>query len=190
MRPVYVEVDIDDAEGETEWHYTVSLVPFRYSYGELVSSKKNETKSANSYDELRKILVNEYRVPQDLVPSASYFDPTTEELEEQAFAIYRTVPEGMGEPDWRINARAAVLEELDQADFAMNAGVISINGRHCYSFEELKQELEKVAEEAGGKQRIPGEPYQPDYDVVVNEAIGANLEWLSTINLPKKRRPQ
>jgi hypothetical protein len=50
---------------------------------------------------------------------------------------------------------------------------------------ELQHELETIAEEAGGKKRIKGEAYQPDYDVLVKEVLAHHPYLLFYGDLPK-----
>lgn len=188
MRPVYVKVDLDDPDGEHKRTYTVSHIPFREVHGEEVRPTKAERKIVTSYKELHAILVKDFYVPKDLIPPEEYFKPTPAEKDEEAFSIYRTVPDGMGEPDWRRKALFAVVDALEDADFFADKGRISVNGRHCYSLEELQEELETIAEEAAGSRKTPGEAYQPGYDIVVKEVLTGYSVLLDYIGLPKKRR--
>ncbi|MGH8102898.1 MAG: hypothetical protein ACREJQ_00075, partial [bacterium] len=188
MGPVYVQVDLEDPDDEQKRTYTISHVPFLLHRGEEVRATKAEQKIASSYRELRAILVKNFQVPKEFVPPAEYFEPTDSEKDEDNLSVYRTVPEGMDEPEWRRKARVAVVDALENADFVSDKGRISVNGCHCYSLQELQEELETIAERVGGRKQTPGEAYQPDYDAVVKEVLAGYSELLDYIGLPKKRR--
>lgn len=51
--------------------------------------------------------------------------------------------------------------------------------------EELQHELETITEKAGGKKRLAGEAYQPDYDVLVMEVLAHHPHAISYCEFPK-----
>ena len=165
----YIRVEWGDDEEEQAPSFFISPVPFLMLDGEYVRPTNAEGKVAASHQELCQILTGEFEIPADCLPPLEYFQPNSDEREEELYYIDRIVPEGAGEPEWRIKARKAVAKALDTAD--ITRGQICVNGCSCDTLEELQHVLEAVAEKAGGKQRIKGEPYQPDYDVVVKEVL-------------------
>jgi hypothetical protein len=68
-----------------------------------------------------------------MLPSAEYFMPT--ETDNEDFEIYRTVPNGAGEPEWRTRARQALMQALDEANESLVAGdeKIALNDKVCHS---------------------------------------------------------
>lgn len=186
MQPAYVRVELGDPDEAEVPSFTISSVPFLTLYGEDVRPTKAERKTAGSYQELCQILMNDFQISLSLLPPAKYFKPNPTERAEDSWTIYRTVPEDFGEPQWRTGARNAIVYALEQADYAK--GQVQVNDRHCFSLQELQKELEAIAEAAGGKTRIKGEPYQPDYDVLVKEVLGSYSELLSYVGLPRVRR--
>lgn len=145
---------------------------------------------ADSYAELRGLLTREYCIPATAVPPPRYFRPTKGEAENGEGSICRTVPKGAGEPEWRTKARQALLvDAVDEAGCSVvDRGKVTVNGKDCFSIEELRQELERLAEHASGKKRIKGEASQPDYDVLVDEALVRDPFLLQYTGLPKRRR--
>jgi hypothetical protein len=186
MRPAYVRVELGDPDEAQAPSFTISPVPFLTLYGEDLRPTKAERKTAESYQELRRILMNDFQIALSLLPSAKYFEPNPAERAEDARDIYRTVPEDFGEPQWRTEARNAVVYALEEADYAN--GQVQVNDRHSYSLQELQQELEAIAEAAGGKTQIKGEPYQPDYDVLVKEVLSSYSGLLAYVGLPRIRK--
>lgn len=63
-----------------------------------------------------------------------------------------------------------------------------MNGKECCSIEELQRELETIAEEAGGRKRVKNELYQPDYDLLVKEALERDSHLLHSSGIPKSRK--
>ena len=104
--------------------------------------------------------------------------------------IYRTVPKGAGEPEWRMKARQALLDAVDEVSQAslFGNGKVVVNGKDCSTIQALRHELEKLAEDAGDKRRIKGEAYQPDYDVLVEEALQRDTYLIYYSGLPKTRK--
>lgn len=144
---------------------------------------------ADSYAELRGLLTREYCIPATALPSPRHFKPTKDETKNGKESIYRTVPKSAGEPEWRTKARQALLDAVDEAGWSVvDRGKVTVNGKDCFSIEELRQELERLAEHASGKKRIRGEAYQPDYDVLVDEALARDPFLLQYTGLPKRRR--
>ena len=184
LKPVYVEVELSDSEDNPGPTFVISPAPFVMLHGEYLSP----TTTAESYSQLCLILRQDFQIPEDLIPPENYFGPTSDESEAEAYAIYRTVPEGMGEPEWRTDVRNAVIQALEEADFFSDRAKISMDGNHYYSLEELQLELEDIAEAAGGKTRISGEPYQPDYDVLVKEIIANYSAFIRHNGLPRRTK--
>lgn len=188
LRPVYVRIESEDFDGTSPWTYDVSPVPFLTCYGDDIRPTKAEKKTATSYAGLCTILSEEFQIPDHLLPPAKYFKPTRGERDQGESNIYRNVPEGMGEAEWKTKARNAILWELEESDCFSDKGKVSVNDKHCYSLEELRDELEIVAERAGGKKRIAGEAYQPDYDALVKEVLEGYATLLGYIGLPQSRK--
>jgi len=187
MRPAYVRVeqgDLPDGQGVS---FIISPCPFVWNYGEILVPTKAEQRKATSYEELCEILMKDFHIPKSLLPSKRYFKPTRAEKEKLS-EVYRTVPEGMGEPEWRIKARESLIRLLEEAQFSSEKGVVSFNGRCCYSTEELQEEMEAVAEKSAGRKRIRGQAYQPDYDVLTKEILNDYADFLTHIGLKKQRR--
>lgn len=188
MRVAYVRVDLGDPE-DKEPIFRVSPVPFLSGlYGDDVRPTKAELKGADSYSLLCAVLQHDFHIPKAMLPPAKYFRPSRSEKEGEASQIFRTVPQGAGEPDWRISARQALVWAVEEAMWSIGNGAVSVKGKHCYSLEELRHELEIVAEKAGGKKRIKGEPYPPDYDVLVQEVLANDASLIEYSGLPKTRR--
>lgn len=188
MRPAYVRVELGDPEDRKAYSFVISPVPFVWLYGDTLIPTKSEQRKATSYAELCTILANDVHIPKTLLPPEKYFKPTRAEKQEECWDVHRTVPEGTGEPAWRRDARHALIVLLEEAQFSSEKGVVSINDRHCYSLEELQQELEAVAEQAGGRKKIKGRAYQFDYDVLVKEILKGYADLLAHVELPRKRR--
>ena len=118
-----------------------------------------------------------------MLPLATYFKPKKSEIAYEDCYIYRTVPEGTGEPEWRMKARQAIMWTIDEPRGVSPGDSISVNGKSCYSMEELQHELEAIAEAASGKMKTKNEAYQPDYEVL---AIHPYVFFYG--NLPKNRK--
>ena len=181
MQPAY------DEDGKSKPSFTVSPVPFRVWYGDDIRPTRDESVVVRTYFELRKVLSSQFRIPTQLIPPRRFFKPSRDEKAEEVELIYRTVPEGLGEPEWRSEARHAVMAALDEAEFQGASGVISVEGVHFHSVEELQQGLEKIAERAGGRKLIKGEAYQPDYEEIVKKVLSGNSNLLDFIRLPRKK---
>lgn len=189
MRVAYVRVDLGDPGDNEPPGFTISTVSFLYREGELIPAKE-KTYSASSYSALCALLKNDIHIPETMIPQARYFKPSKSEREDEEWHIYRTVPKMAGEPEWRTKARQALLDAVDEASESLlfGNGKVTVNGRDCFSIEELQHELEAIGEEAGGKKRIKGEAYQPDYDVLVKEALARDPYLLHYSGLPKTRK--
>jgi hypothetical protein len=108
MRPAYVRVDLGDQDDKELPSFAISPVPFLYHQGELLMPAEAKIYEAESYSALCAILRDEFQIPDAILPPAKYFKPTKAEREEREVEeshIYRTVPEGTGEPEWRTKAR-------------------------------------------------------------------------------------
>src|SRR5262245_12808429 len=161
MRPAYVQISLE-SEGLS---YVVSPAPWLYRQGELVVPPGTKICEANSYAELRAVLKAEFHISDAMLPSAKYFEPTESETENEELEIYRTVPNGAGEPEWRTNARQALIYALDEVNESLISGDerVILNDKVCGSLEEVKAELLIIAEKAGGRKRNVSEAYPPDY---------------------------
>ncbi len=189
MRPAYVSVDLGDPDDNEPPRFTITASPLLYREGEPVVSSPTELERANSYRELCAVLKKDFQIPDEMLPSPKYFKPTKIEKEKEERHLYRTVPEGAGEPEWRTKARQALLDAIDEASWSLlDNGKVTVNGKDCCSVEELQQELEDIAEQASGKKRIKGEPYQPDYGVLVKEALARDPFVLQCSGIPKRRK--
>lgn len=171
MRTAYIKVDLEDSQDSEIACYIVSPVPFVCHYGDILIPPKSQQRTAWSYTELCRIFKTEFQIPESLLPPAKYFRPTRAEELAECSHIYRAVPEGTGEPDWRVKARQAIISALEDDDTIFEKGRIVLNDRVCYSMEELRLELTKVAEQAGGRQRVESDAYQPDYNALVTEIL-------------------
>lgn len=189
MRPAYVRVDLGDPEVKESPSFAISPVPFLYREGEIVQPSKAQLRATDSYSGLCEILKRDFRISEAILPPAKYFKPYKTETENEERYIYRTVPEGAGEPEWRTKARQALLYAVDEASHSLlfGNGTVTVSGRACSSIEELRRELEIIAEDAGGKRKVKGEAYQPDYDVLVKEALERDNYLLHYSGLPKPR---
>lgn len=190
MRIAYVRVDLRDSEDREPPSFAISLVPFLYHEGDLLMPADAKMFGAESYAALCAVLKGEFQISDAMLPPTRYFKPTKAEREDEKRHIYRTVPEGAGEPEWRTKARQALLEAVDEASWSLllGNGKVTVNGKDCFSIEELRHELEIIAEEAGGKKKRKGESYQPDYDVLVKEALARDSDLLHYSGLPKIRK--
>ena len=189
MRVAYVRVDFGDPADKEPPVFIVSPVPFLSNlYGDDVRPTKEELKGADSYSVLCAVLLQDFHIPKAMLPPAKYFKPTRSEKEREESRIYRTIPQGAGEPDWRIRARQALVWAVEEARWSLGNGAVSVQGKHCYSLDELRHELEAVAEKAGDKKRIKGEVYQPDYDVLVQEVLANDAYLVQYSGLPKTRK--
>ena len=191
VRTAYVRIDLGDPDETTDgMNFLISQTPFLYREGELVVPSNTQIYKANSYSELWAILKSEFQIPRSMLPNKMYFKPSEIEDENQESHIYRTVPEGTGEPEWRTRARQALLDAVDQVSWAFRPGdgKVEINGTCCHSIEELRHELELLAQEAAGKEFIDGKPYQPDYEVMVTEALTRDDYLLRYSGLPKSNK--
>jgi len=183
-------VDLADLDGGRLPAFFVSPVPFLYCEGEYAMSPGTPVLEADSYPALRVLLTREFHIPAAALPPSTYFRPTKEEKENGEEGIYRTVPKGAGEPEWRTKARQALLDAVDEAGWSVvDKAKVTVDGKDCFSVEELRQALACLAEAAGGKKRVIGEAYQPDYDVLVEEAL-ARDGFLLQIGLPKLGKRQ
>ncbi len=189
MRVAYVSVDLGDPDAHLPLTFTVSPVPLLYHEGELLTSFKTVLKSTDSYSALCSILKQDFQIPESMLPTEKYFKPNKAEKEKEERNIVRTVPEGAGEPEWRLKARQALLDAVDEASSSLLVdGKATVNGNDCFSLEELRKELEAVAEKAGGKKKIKDKPYQPDYEALVQEALTRVPDLLHYSGLPKTRK--
>lgn len=110
---------------------------------------------ADSYTALCRALNGKFQIPEAMLPPARYFQPTTAERKDEGWHIYRTVPEGAGEPEWRTKARQALLHAVAEASSSIHSkGKVILNDKDCFSIEELRQELETIAANAGGKREL------------------------------------
>ncbi len=188
MRPVYVRVELYDEENPSERTYTLSPVPFRQRFGEDIRPTKKEKTIVTTYADLRKTLLKKFGIPRNLIPFRKYFDPTPEEIEEEASTLYRTLPEGLGEPECMVRAKQAIRDILDDATLTSEErGGIEIEGTMCSSMDDLRRELETIAENAGGKRKTPAEPYGPQYDDLVDSVLLEYYRELSWLDLKDKR---
>lgn len=187
MRLAYVRVDLGDLQDNERPSFVVSPVPFLYREGEILIPPKERTYTAQSYSELCALLRTGFKISEDMIPQAQYFKPSKTERGNGAGHIYRTVPKGAGEPEWRTKARQALLDAVDEASQSLlfGNGKVVVNGKDCSTIQALRQELETLAEDAGGKRRIKGEAYQPDYDVLVEEALQRDTYLLDYSGIPK-----
>lgn len=183
IRPVYVRVEENSAD-PSEQTYTLSPVPFWERCGEDVRPTKEEKTIVTTYADLRKTLLKKFGIPRDLIPFREYFDPTQDEL--SYGPSYRTVPEGLGEPGWRVQAEQALRDALDEALFSDESGVIELNGTRCFSIDQVRHELEQIAESAGGKE-TPGEPYGAKYEELIDDIL-REFPWLGVQGKRRRRR--
>lgn len=188
MRPAYIRVELDDPGDAKAPGFIVSPVPFVWHYGDILIPTKSVQRKATSYSELCTILTKDFHIPTTLLPPEKYLKPTRAERDEDCRNIYRIVPEGTGEPEWRTKARRAIIGLLEEDETRFEKGQVSINNRICYSLEELRKELEAVAEHASGRNKIRSEAYQPDYDVLVKEILRGYTPLLECVELPKSRK--
>ena len=189
MRVAYVRVDLGDADDNEPPSFTITPTPLLCRNGEPIVPSLAELNRTSSYSELCTVLKRDFQIPVEMVPPAKYFKPTKVEKEKKERHLYRTVPEGAGEPEWRTKARQALLDAVDEASWSLlDNGKVTVNGRDCLSIEELQDELEKIAEHAGGKRKIRSEAYQPDYDVLVKEALAREPFLFHYSRLPKRRK--
>lgn len=188
MRTAYVKVDLDNS-GDPEYaDYVVSPVPFVWHYGDILIPAKSAQRTAGSYTELCSILKKEFQIPESLLPPAKYFRPTRTEKLAECLDVYRAVPEGTGEPEWQMIARQAIIAAVEHDDTIFEKGRIVLNDRVCYSMQEFRLELEKVAEQAGGRQPINRDAYQPDYNGLVTEILKGYSALLAHTELPMSKR--
>ena len=188
MRPAYVRVDLGDPADNQAPRFVVSPVPFLYHEGELQMAGEAKLYGARSFSVLCVVLKDKFQIPDSMLPLARYFKPRKSEIVDEECYVYRTVPEGAGEPEWRLKARQAVMWAIDEPHGGWPGDSISVNGKPCYSMEELQNELEAIAEEASGKRKTKDEAYQPDYDVLVKEVLALHPYALCYENLPKNRK--
>ncbi len=188
MRPVYVRVEFADEEKRSKRTYTLSPVPFWMREGEDVRPTNKEKTIVTTYADLKKTLLTKFGIPRDLIPPRKYFDPTPEEIKDEETSLYRTLPEGLGEPEWRVQAEQAVRDALEDATIAMERGRIEIEGTICSSMDDLRRELEKIAESADGKRKKPGELYGPKYEDLVDSVLLEYSREFTWLGLKGKRR--
>lgn len=193
MRPAYIHVVLDDSEENNEPFFFVSPCPFLYRQGELLLPANLRCFKAETYSALCVVLTDEFHIPPTMLPSPEYFKPSQAEQsdeEDEEQGIYRIVPEGAGEPVWRTKARQALLDALDELDesFIFGEGKVRLNGKDYFSIEEIADALLAIAQAAGGRARTEEEPYQPDYDVLVKEALGRDEYLIKYSGLRKKRK--
>lgn len=186
LKPAYVRVDLDDIQAT----YLISPAPFLYREGEVFLPSNMEMYGARSYSALRAVLQTDFNIPASMVPSARYFMPNKSEVAGGILSFYRVAPEDAGEPEWRTRARQALLDAVDDASASVlvGDGRVEVKGIYCSSIEALRNELLNLAKEAGGKTGARGESYQPDYDVLVEEALQRDGFLLHHSGLPKKQR--
>jgi len=116
---------------------------------------------AGSYAELCKILMEDFGIPKEMLPPAKYFKPTQEEQANEESHIYRTAPDGAGEPEWGTRARQALIWAMEEAGWSIGEGGVSVNGKHFYALDELERELEAIAEKAGVRSGSRGRRTNP-----------------------------
>lgn len=186
LRPAYVRVNLED--GQTT--YVLSPAPFLYRDGEMILPANIKTHEVQSYSALRTVLQNDFNIPASMVPATRYFRPNKSEITEGVLILYRTAPKGAGEPEWRTRARQALHDAVADASISMKIGDgrVDVNGIYCSSIESLRDELLTLAKEAGGGTGVSAESYQPDYDVLVEEALQRDSFLLHHSGLPKKQR--
>lgn len=182
--PVYVRVELNGEDNTSERTYTLSPVPFWEGPDGDIRPTKEEKTIVATYADLRKTLLTKFNIPRDLIPFREFFDPTPEEIERDETRLYRTLPEGLGEPEWRIQAEQAIRDALDEALFSGEYGAIELNRRRCFSMDQVRHELEQIAESAGGKE-TPGEPYSAKYGELIDNIL-RDYPWLGVQG--KRRR--
>lgn len=190
MRPAYVRVDIGYSEDNSGPLFAISPLPFLYRQGELLLPTDVKTYEAETYSALCVVLTNEFHIPQAMLPPAKYFKPSKAEQQNEEWHIYRIVPEGAGDPIWRTKAHQALIHALDEAHESLihGNGKVTLNGKDCFSIEDIEEELTAIAQAAGGRARSEGEPYQPDYDVLVKEVLRRDAYLIEHSGLRKKRK--
>lgn len=174
IRPVYVRVELNGEDNTSERTYTLSPVPFWEGFDGDIRPTKEEKTIVATYAGLRKTLLTKFNIPRDLIPFREFFDPTPEDRDETRW--YRTLPEGLGEPEWRVQAEQAIRDALDEASFSGEYGAIELNRTRCFSMDQVRHELEQIAESAGGKE-TPGEPYGAKYEELI-DSILRDYPWL------------
>lgn len=189
MRPAYIRVELGDLEDSEGPKFLVSPDPFLYREGELLLTVNTRRYDARSHSELCEVLAKEFHIPRPMLPAARYFKPTKAEVASGERYVYRTAPEGAGEPGWRIRARQALLDAVDRASWSMlTDGRPMVNGNYCNSIEELEHGLAGVAQSAGGREKQGEDLFQPDYDVLVKEALTRDDYLLRHSGLPRKAK--
>ncbi len=185
LKPAYIHVDLEDDQTT----YAVFSAPILYQDGEIILPVNVTMYGADSYSALKALLQTEFGIPASMVPPPNYFQPNPSEIAEGVFGLSRTVPIGAGEPEWRTRVRQALLNAVTDASFSkIGDGRVEVDGIPCNSIEALRKELFAVAEKAGGISHTSGESYQPDYDVLVEEALQRDGFLLHHSGLPKKQR--
>lgn len=186
LRPAYVRVDLDDKQAT----YLISPVPFLYREGELFFPAHMKMHEARTYSALRTVLQTDFHIPASMVPPARYFRPNKSEIAGGVLSLYRVAQNGAGEPEWRTRARQALLDAVTDASISMKIGDgrVEVNGIYCSSIEAIRNELLSLAKKAGGQRDASGGGYQPDYDVLVEEALQRDDFLLHHSGLPKQQR--
>jgi CheY-like chemotaxis protein len=192
VRPVYVRVELYDEEDPPERIFTLSPVPFWEGLNGDIRPTKEESTIVTTYADLRQTLLKKFGIPRDLIPFREFFDPTPEEMRNEETVLYRTLPEGLGEPEWRTRADQAVRETLEEAItnafFATGRVGIEIDQTFCTAMDALRCELEKIAEDAGGKPNTPDEPYGPNYQDLVDGILSEYSKELIWLGVKGKKR--
>jgi hypothetical protein len=188
MRTAYVRVELGDAGEADGARFIVSPVPFVWHCGNILIPSKSEQRYAASHAELCSILTEEFQIPESLLPPNKYFRRSRAEKEAERSDVYRTVPEGTGEPAWRMDARQAMIEILESDETIFEEGRVVINDLVCYSIEDLRQQLKQIVEQSGRKPWPGDGAYQPDYDPLLTEILQGYSAILSHTGLSKRRR--
>lgn len=182
VTPVYVQVSLG-TEPNAERVYSVSTVPFTEESFRLKRGKKVPVETLyRSYEDFKAGLVSKFSIPEIYIPDADYFDPTPEEQEYEENPIYRVVP--MEEPDfpWEDDARAAVRDALEYADWDFRQKVVTLYDPHesrrfeIYdSIDELRTALEERAM-IGADNSMPYEGGEAVFDLDSEGIVNAVLE--------------
>lgn len=178
-KTVYIQVSWEPGKKTKSRTYLVNKVPFTdmiLKPGKPIPVDKIYT----SYDKLRKGLISEFRInPQD-IPNEDYFEPTGDEIEYSQEPIFRVVPPEAEEMPWEIDAREAVKNTLEEAEWDFEDKTVTLYNpdlpgpkTEVGSLEDLVTELALISE-VGSQNSMPwegGPVFDLDFESIVYEEL-------------------